>query len=68
MPTGQLSSEVDNLSLSLSHFHALKIRLTCSLLFFNGSYMASLKELLKRKQENIPQTLSASLNNIYLFR
>ncbi|KAK7133274.1 hypothetical protein R3I94_015220 [Phoxinus phoxinus] len=42
--------------------------LLCQLHSFLLSYMASLEELLKRKQENIPKTLSASLNNIYLFR
>ncbi|XP_039547760.1 tumor necrosis factor alpha-induced protein 2-like isoform X2 [Pimephales promelas] len=42
--------------------------LLCHLGRFLLSYKASLEELLKRKQENIPKTLSASLNNIYLFR
>uniref|UniRef100_A0A673N844 Tumor necrosis factor alpha-induced protein 2-like n=1 Tax=Sinocyclocheilus rhinocerous TaxID=307959 RepID=A0A673N844_9TELE len=32
------------------------------------SYKTSLEELIKRKQENIPKTLSANLVNIYQFR
>ncbi len=36
--------------------------------FFNGSYKTSLEELIKRKQENVPKTLSANLANIYQFR
>ncbi|XDV41941.1 hypothetical protein PO909_010713 [Leuciscus waleckii] len=42
--------------------------LLCQLDSFLLSYMASLEELLKRKQENVSKTLSASLNDIYLFR
>ncbi|XP_077075712.1 tumor necrosis factor alpha-induced protein 2a isoform X3 [Siphateles boraxobius] len=42
--------------------------LLCQLDRFLQSYMASLVELLKKKPENIPKTLSASLSNIYLFR
>ncbi|XP_056120481.1 tumor necrosis factor alpha-induced protein 2a isoform X2 [Rhinichthys klamathensis goyatoka] len=42
--------------------------LLCQFDSFLLSYKASLEELIKRKQENIPKTLSASLNNIYLFR
>ncbi|XP_048064301.1 tumor necrosis factor alpha-induced protein 2-like isoform X1 [Megalobrama amblycephala] len=56
--------EVNSLLGNESKAWSLLCQLDSSLL----SYKTNLEELVKRKQEHIPKTLSANLVNIYLFR